>query len=89
MISAMVPAWLGPAKAFRPVAISYITAPKAKMSLRVSGDCARQLLRRHVAERSEDRAWLSQVRGQGLAIGREAGKRRAGSRKAEVEQFGT
>jgi hypothetical protein len=39
MTSAMMALWLRPAKAFRPVAISYTTAPKAKMSLRASVDC--------------------------------------------------
>jgi hypothetical protein len=33
------PAWLLPTKAFRPVAISYTTAPNAKMSLRASASC--------------------------------------------------
>ena len=85
----MMPAWLGLAKALRPVAISYKTAPKAKMSLRVSGRLAFQLLRRHIADRPKDDAFLGQVRGLGLTIGREGSRGRTTSCQAEVEQFGT
>ena len=59
------------------------------MSLRVSDDLAFQLLRRHIADRPKDGALLGQVRGLGLAIGREGSRGRTASRQAEVEQFGT
>ena len=55
-IAAIVSETVSPAKACRPVSISYSTQPNAQMSVRLSSGVAARLFRTHVGGRAEDDA---------------------------------
>ncbi len=60
MMAAMRFGFVFDSNARRPVAISYRTAPSAKMSVRASGLFAIELLGRHVLERADDRPFFGE-----------------------------
>ena len=86
-IAEIRPAWLEASKAFRPVAISYRVAPRAKMSDRASAARPSSCSGGHVGEGADDRPIARDVRRRGVLRGQALGSlaRRLG--EAEVQQF--